>query len=52
MAGPASLQLEGRSDDPEGVARQLYLHYLGTTHVTEAHAENLMRVRTSTGAKT
>ncbi|KAK8372888.1 hypothetical protein O3P69_014147 [Scylla paramamosain] len=46
MAGPASLQLEGRSEDPEAVARQLYLHYLGTTHVTEAHADDFMRMFT------
>ncbi|KAK8372884.1 hypothetical protein O3P69_007822 [Scylla paramamosain] len=46
MAGSASLQLEGRSEDPEAVARQLYLHYLGTTHVTEAHADDFMRMFT------
>ncbi|KAK8373812.1 hypothetical protein O3P69_015612 [Scylla paramamosain] len=46
MAGPASLQLEGRSEDPEAVSRQLYLHYLGTTHVTEAHADDFMRMFT------
>ncbi|XP_063860225.1 venom carboxylesterase-6-like [Scylla paramamosain] len=46
VAGPASLELVGRSEDPVGVARQLYHHYLGTTHVTEAHAENFMRMLT------
>ncbi|XP_045134687.1 juvenile hormone esterase-like [Portunus trituberculatus] len=46
VAGPASLQLEGRSEDPEGITRQFYLHYLGTTNVTEAHAEGLMRMFT------
>ncbi|XP_045131337.1 juvenile hormone esterase-like isoform X2 [Portunus trituberculatus] len=44
VAGPASLQLVGRSEDPVGVARQLYHHYLGTTRVTEAHAEDFMRM--------
>lgn len=48
VAGPASLQLEGRSQDPEAVARQLYLHYLGTTHVTDENADDLMRVSTNT----
>ncbi|MPC32134.1 Bile salt-activated lipase [Portunus trituberculatus] len=33
VAGPASLQLVGRSEDPVGVARQLYHHYLGTTRI-------------------
>lgn len=44
VAGPASLQLVGRSEDPVGVARQLYHHYMNTTHVTEAHAEDFKRV--------
>lgn len=39
VAGPASLQLVDNTEDPVAVARQVYLHYTGTTHVTEAHAE-------------
>ena len=44
VAGPASLQLLDTKEDPVAVARQMYLHYLGTTHVTEAHAEDFIRV--------
>lgn len=44
VAGPASLQLVGKTEDPVAVARQLYLHYMGTTHVTEGHAEGFMKV--------
>ncbi|XP_050727493.1 cholinesterase 2-like [Eriocheir sinensis] len=44
VAGPASLALSGQCDDPVAVARQVYLHYSGTTHVTEAHAESLNRM--------
>ncbi|XP_050727496.1 esterase E4-like [Eriocheir sinensis] len=44
VAGPASLTLSGQCEDPVAVARQVYLHYSGTTHVTEAHAESLNKV--------
>lgn len=44
VAGPASLELLGRSEDPVGVAHKLYRHYLDTTHVTKAHAEGFMKV--------
>lgn len=49
VAGPASLQLVDKSDDPVAVARRMYLHYLGTTHVTEEHAEGFMRVSRNCG---
>lgn len=44
VAGPASLTLSSLIDDPVAVARHMYLHYTGTTHTTEAHAEGLNRV--------
>lgn len=44
VAGPASLTLSGMCQDPVAVAREIYLHYCGTTHVTEAHAESINRV--------
>lgn len=44
VAGPASLTLSSLIDDPAAVARQMYRHYIGTTHVTKAHAESLNRV--------
>ncbi|XP_050727486.1 esterase E4-like isoform X2 [Eriocheir sinensis] len=44
VAGPASLTLSSLIDDPVAVARQMYRHYTGTTHVTKAHAESLNRI--------
>lgn len=44
VAGPASLTLSSLTDDPVAVARQMYRHYTGTTHVTMTHAEDLNRV--------
>ena len=44
VAGPVSLEFVDKTEDPVALARQLYLHYLGTTHATEARVEDLMRV--------
>ncbi|KAG0727829.1 Venom carboxylesterase-6 [Chionoecetes opilio] len=44
VTGPASLQSVDKSEDPVAVARMLYLHYMGTTHVTKAETDGLMRL--------
>ncbi|XP_050727492.1 cholinesterase 2-like isoform X7 [Eriocheir sinensis] len=44
VTGPTSLSLDGLCEDPVAVARQVYLHYFDTIHLTEAHAESLNRM--------
>lgn len=43
VTAPASLEFE-IYEDPVALARQLYLHYIGSTYVDETQAEGLKNV--------